>query len=73
MNKSDKEKIKKYTLDTYTPENYYKLWLYMYAMVGEGFVAAEELLYQMQPDDELFDFDIDKLADDLVQELQGDK
>ena len=73
MNKSDKEKIKKYILDTYTPENYYKLWLYMYAMVGEGFVAAEELLYQMQPDDELFDFDIDKLADDLVQELQGDK
>ena len=73
MNKSDKEKVKKYILDTYTPENYYKLWLYMYAMVGEGFVAAEELLCQIQPDDEVFDYDMDKLADDLVKELQGDK
>lgn len=73
MNKIDIEKVKKYILNTYTPENYYKLWLYMYSMVGEGFVAAEELLYQIQPNDELFDFDIDKLADDLVKELQGDK
>ena len=44
----------------------------MYAMVGEGFVAAEELLCQMQPDDEVFDYDMDKLADDLVKKLQGD-
>ena len=72
MTKEELEKIKKYIQDTYTPENYYKLWLYMYFMLGEGYVAAETLFEHIMPNEEIFDYDIDKLANNMVKELQGD-
>lgn len=72
MTDKDLNKVKTYIQQTYTPEAYYKLWLYMYYMLGEGYIAAESLFEQITPNEEVFDYNIDKLANDLVKELEGD-
>ena len=77
-----KEEFKKAILKTYTPERYIMLFLYLYAMVGEGFIAAENIFTEEYLDKFAFDEDnindddfwimFDKESDKLLKELQGE-
>lgn len=77
-----KEEFEKAILKTYTPERYLTLFLYMYSMIGEGFVAAESLYCGDYMDKDAFDEDnidddfwsmLDNESDKLLIELQGGK
>lgn len=75
------DELKKAILKTYTPERYITLFLYMYSMVGEGFIAAESIYYDDYMDKDAFDEDnidddfwgmLDSESDKLLKELQGE-
>ena len=75
------EEFEKAILKTYTPERYLTLFLYMYNMVGEGFVAAESIFCKDYMDVDAFDEDsldddfwgmLDKECVKLLKELQGE-
>lgn len=77
----NKEEFEKTILKTYTPERYLTLFLYMSAMVGEGFVAAENIFVDEYLDKCAFDEDnidddfwcmLDDESDKLLKELQGE-
>ena len=65
-----KEKMKQAIKETYTPDRYYKLFLYWWAMVCEGFVAAQALTDEFDMDDEVFDRDLDELSENFLEKLQ---
>lgn len=66
-----KEKIEQVIKETYTPDRYYKLFLYWWAMFGEGFVSAQTLFDSFDLPDEFFDYEIDALANDFLNELES--
>lgn len=75
-----REEFEKAILKTYTPERYLTLFLYMYAMLGEGFVAAESIYCKDYMDKNAFDEDnidndfwgmLDNESANLLKELQG--
>ena len=66
-----KEKMEQVIKETYTPDRYCKLFLYWWAMVGEGFVAAQTLFDRFDLPDDFFDYEIDSLANDFLNELES--
>lgn len=76
-----KEEFEKAILKTYTPERYFTLFLYMHAMFGEGFIAAESIYCNDYMEKDAFDEDniddnfwgmLDNESENLLKELQGD-
>lgn len=67
----NKEKMEQVIKETYTPDRYYKLFLYWWAMVGEGFVAAQALTDSFDMDDEVFDRRLDELSESFLEKLQA--
>lgn len=76
-----KEEFEEAILKTYTPERYITLFLYMLAMVGEGFIVAESIYYDEYMADNAFDESnidedfwcmLDDESDKLLKELQGE-
>lgn len=66
-----KEKIEQAIKETYTPDRYCKLFLFWWAMVGEGFVAADALTDEFNMDDEVFSWELDDLAQNFIEKLQA--
>lgn len=64
------EELEKGIKETYTSDRYYKLFLFWWAMVGEGFVAADALVDEFDMDDEVFSWDLDVAAENFLQKLQ---
>lgn len=64
------EELEKSIKETYTPDRYYKLFLFWWAMVGEGFVAADALVDEFDMDDEIFSCELDKAAENFLQRTQ---
>lgn len=64
------EELEKGIKETYTPDRYYKLFLFWWAMVGEGFIAADSLVDDFDMDDEVFSWELDKAAENFLQKAQ---
>lgn len=64
------EELEKGIKETYTPDRYYKLFLFWWAMVGEGFIAADSLVDDFDMDDEVFSWELDDAAENFLQKAQ---
>lgn len=64
------DELEKKIKETYTPDRYCKLFLFWYAMLGEGFVAADTLFDEFDADDEVFSWELDDAACNFLQKAQ---
>ena len=62
--------IKEAISKTYTSDRYYKLFLFWWAMVGEGYVAADNLTDYFNMDDDVFTWELDDLASEFLKKME---
>lgn len=73
MSKEYVKELERKIKDTYTPDRYYKLFLYWWAMFGRGFVAAENIFDNFGIPDDFYDYEVDALANDFYASCIGEK